>query len=100
MATGGAEPFPVAELSAVRLTLSAELGRAKLQLGRAIALPTGAVVELDREAAEPLDLLVNGRHFGKGSLLLQEDSRWAIRIDELVDVDAAGSFIGLTNKEV
>jgi flagellar motor switch protein FliN len=100
LAAGTVEAFPAAELSAVKVTLSAELGRARLQLGRAVSLPAGAVVELDREAGEPLDLLVNGRRFGRGSLLLQEDARWAIRIDELVDVDSARSFIEETNKEV
>lgn len=70
-------------LSTVSLRVWAELGRTKLPLGRALDLPLGAVVDLDRAAEEPVDLFVNGLCFAQGHLLVTDDGEWAIVIDEL-----------------
>jgi flagellar motor switch protein FliN len=68
----------------VDVRLWAELGRARLALGQAVALGTGAIVDLDREPDEALDVFVNGRLFAKGRLLLV-DGEWAIRLDQIVE---------------
>src|SRR5581483_9385577 len=70
-------------LGAVNLRVWAELGRTKLPLGRALELPLGAVVDLDRTADAPVDLFVNGLCFAQGHLLVTDDGEWAIVIDEL-----------------
>jgi flagellar motor switch protein FliN len=70
-------------LGAVNLRVWAELGRTKLPLGRALELPLGAVVDLDRAADAPVDLFVNGLCFAQGHLLVTDDGEWAIVIDEL-----------------
>ena len=67
----------------VDVRLWAELGRATLALGQAVALGTGAIVDLDREPEEALDVFVNGRLFATGRLLLV-DGEWAVRLDEIV----------------
>jgi flagellar motor switch protein FliN/FliY len=89
-ATGGARGGDEAEtlgveeaLGAVNLRVWAELGRTKLPLGRALELPLGAVVDLDRAADAPVDLFVNGLCFAQGHLLVTDDGEWAIVIDEL-----------------
>ena len=64
-----------------KLDLSVELGRARLAASRAVALPTGAVVELNRQADEPVDLFVNGAPFARGRLLLVGGTEWAVRIE-------------------
>jgi flagellar motor switch protein FliN/FliY len=53
----------------------------------AVALPDGGLVELDRGPDEPVDVLVNGRLFATGRLVLVEDE-WAVRIEEVLG-DAA-----------
>ena len=73
----------------VGLRVWAELGRARLPVGRAVGLAPGAVVELDRGVDEPLDLYVNGRRLALGRLLLTEDGEWAVRIESVsADGDA------------
>jgi flagellar motor switch protein FliN/FliY len=63
----------------------AELGRTRMAIGRAVTLPTGAVVDLDQEPDDPVDLYVNGRLFGSGRLLLVDDE-WAVRIESVLPV--------------
>jgi flagellar motor switch protein FliN/FliY len=70
-------------LAGIELRVWAELGRTKLPLGRALELPLGAVVDLDRAADAPVDLFVNGLCFAQGHLLVTDDGEWAIVIDEL-----------------
>ena len=48
----------------------AELGRARMPSAQIVGLPAGAVVELDRQADEPIDLYVNGRRFATGRLVV------------------------------
>jgi flagellar motor switch protein FliN/FliY len=68
----------------VDVRLWAELGRARLPLANAVALGTGAIVDLDKEPQEPLDVVVNGRLFAQGTLLLV-DGEWAVRIERIVE---------------
>jgi flagellar motor switch protein FliN/FliY len=67
----------------VGLRVWAELGRARLPVGRAVGLAPGAVVELDRGVEEPVDLYVNGRRLAVGRLLTTEDGEWAVRIESV-----------------
>jgi flagellar motor switch protein FliN/FliY len=67
----------------VKVRLWGELGRAKLPLSQAVALGSGAIVDLDKEPEDALDVLVNGLPFAKGRLLLV-DGEWAIRLEEIV----------------
>lgn len=70
-------------LGGVNLRVWAELGRTELALADALALPLGAVVELDRAAEDPIDLLVNGVSFGTGRLIVTDDGEWAFVLDEV-----------------
>jgi flagellar motor switch protein FliN len=67
----------------VNVRLWAELGRSKLALGSAVSLGTGAIVDLDKEPDEALDVYVNGRLFARGRLLLV-DGEWAVRLERIV----------------
>jgi flagellar motor switch protein FliN/FliY len=46
-----------------------------------VNLAPGAVVELDRELEDPIDLYVNGRRFGSGRLVTLDGDEWAVQID-------------------
>jgi flagellar motor switch protein FliN/FliY len=67
----------------------AELGRARIPLAQAVALPPGSVLELDRGVDDPVDLYVNGRHCGLGRLVLTDEGEWAIEILEVAGSDTA-----------
>ena len=80
-AAGGG--LPAESLLGIGVRVSAELGRAQLAVGEVIGMRPGAVLELDRTTAEPIDVLVNGRAFARGRLILVEDE-WAVQLDEIV----------------
>ncbi|MFL5883885.1 MAG: FliM/FliN family flagellar motor switch protein [Thermoleophilaceae bacterium] len=85
-AAGPASPevlMPADWLWDLDLTVSAELGRTRVPVASAAGLGSGALVHLDRRANDPVDLYVNGRHFGRGRLLLDDEGEWAVRIEDL-----------------
>ncbi len=68
-------------LGDIKLRVWAELGRTRLPLSQALALPAGAVVELDVAAEAPINLFVNGLCFAQGRLLLTDDGEWGVRLE-------------------
>jgi len=66
----------------VSLAVSAELGRCSLRLADLLKLGSGAVVELDRRAGAPIDLLVNGRLIARGEIVAV-DERFGVRVTEV-----------------
>jgi len=70
-------------LTNVSLNVSAELGRCSLRLGELLKLGTGTVVELERRAGAPIDLLVNGRLIARGEIVSVDD-RFGVRITEVI----------------
>jgi flagellar motor switch protein FliN/FliY len=75
-------------LSGIPVRVSAELGRARMPSAQIVGLPPGAVVELDRQADEPIDLYVNGSRFATGRLVVVDGTDWAVRIDHVLDSPA------------
>ena len=63
----------------VPLRISVELGRTKLRIQELIELGQGSILELDRLAGEPVDVLVNGRHIALGEIVVVNE-RYAVRI--------------------
>jgi flagellar motor switch protein FliN/FliY len=80
-------------LGDVTLRVWAELGRARLPVGRAVGLGRGSVVELDRDVDEPVDVYANGHRIGTGRLLLVEGDEWAVQIEQLFSL-APGEHAG------
>jgi flagellar motor switch protein FliN/FliY len=72
-------------LAGIPVRVAAELGRARMPSAEIVALPAGAVVELNRQADEPIDLFVNGRRFATGRLMVVDGSDWAVRIEQILD---------------
>ena len=67
----------------VKLTLTLEVGRARISVRDLLALAPGSVVELDRKAGEPLDLYVNGVLFARGEVVIVNES-FGLRLTEVV----------------
>lgn len=67
----------------VNLNLRVELGRRKLNIEDVLRLGEGSVVELDKLAGDPLDILVNDRLVARGEVLVLNDS-FCIRVTSIV----------------
>ncbi len=67
----------------VELDVAIELGRTDLSIKRVLELAPGSIVELDRMAGEPVDLMVNGKVVAKGEVVVVDES-FGIRIVSLV----------------
>lgn len=68
----------------VDLNLSVELGRKNMKIKEILSLGPGKIIELDKLAGEPVDLLVNGKLLAKGEVVVV-DENFGVRITELVD---------------
>ena len=67
----------------IDLDVSIELGRSLLSIKRILELAPGSIVELDRMAGEPVDLLVNSKVVARGEVVVIDES-FGIRIVSLV----------------
>ncbi len=67
----------------VPLELTVELGRTKMQIKEILDLGAGSIVELDKLAGEPVDVLVNGKLIAKGEVVVIDES-FGIRITNIV----------------
>ena len=70
-------------LQNISVTLSIEVGRTNIKIKDLMRLTQGSVVELDRIAGEPLDLLVNETVVAQGEVVLVND-RYGIRLTRVV----------------
>ena len=80
-----AGPEGAPSLAGIPVRVAAELGRARMASAEIVGLPAGAVVELNRQADEPIDLYVNGRRFATGRLMVVDGADWAVRIERILD---------------
>ena len=74
----------------VPVTLSLEVGRTKMSVGNLLRLRQGSVVELDRLAGEPLDVLVNGQLVARGEIVVINDKFGIRLIDVISPMDRPG----------
>jgi flagellar motor switch protein FliN/FliY len=77
---------PLGLLRGVEMRVTAELGRAKLPVSNLLDLGPGSIVELDRAAGTPIDVLVNGTVIAQGEVVVI-DEEYGIRITEIVGLD-------------
>ena len=67
----------------VPLDLSVELGRTRMSIQDLLNLSPGSVVELDKIAGEPLDILINDRLIARGEAVVVND-KFGVRITDIV----------------
>jgi len=70
-------------LNDVELNVKIELGRANMLIEDVLRLGQGSVVELDKLAGDPVDVLVNDRLVARGEVLVLNDN-FCVRISEIV----------------
>lgn len=71
-------------LENIEVEMSIEVGRTEITIADLLRLNEGSVVELDRLAGEPLDILVNGTMIAKGEVVMVGE-RFGIRFSDIVD---------------
>lgn len=67
----------------VPVTLSLEVGHARIPIRNLLQLNQGSVVELERAAGEPLDVFVNGTLIAQGEVVVVND-RFGVRLTDVV----------------
>jgi len=81
--SGSKDKIDLDVLLDVPVTLQLEIGRAKVSIRNLLSYTQGSVVEMDRLAGEPLDLLVNGTLIAHGEVVVIND-KFGVRLTDVV----------------
>lgn len=84
-APGKSEDLNLDVILDVPVTLSMEIGRTQINIRNLLQLNQGSVVELDRFAGEPLDVLVNGTLVAHGEVVVINE-KFGIRLTDVISV--------------
>ena len=71
-------------LENIDVMLTVEVGRTQITIRELLRLNEGSVVELDRLAGDPLDILVNNTKIAKGEIVMVGE-RFGVRFGEIID---------------
>jgi flagellar motor switch protein FliN/FliY len=74
----------LSRISGVEMALTVEIGRTRMTVRDILNLEPGAVVELDRSAGAPADILLNGRIIAHGEVVVV-DQDYAVRVTRILD---------------
>ncbi|HMO54572.1 MAG TPA: flagellar motor switch protein FliN, partial [Tepidiformaceae bacterium] len=77
------QPKNIDLLSRLQMNVSVELGRTELTVAEGLGLGPGSVIELDRLAGEPVDIMVNDRLIARGEVVVV-DENFGVRVVEVV----------------
>jgi len=78
------QPSNINLLMDVNMELTVELGRTKKAIKEILSMGEGTVIELDKLAGEPVDILVNGKLIARGEVVVI-DENFGVRVTEIVD---------------
>jgi flagellar motor switch protein FliN/FliY len=76
----------LSRINNVEMALTVEIGHTRMSVRDVLGLEPGAVIELDRSAGAPADVLLNGRLIAHGEVVVV-DQDYAVRITQILDVD-------------
>lgn len=85
---GGGTPSPIDMIADIPVRVTVELGKTRKSVSEILALTNGAVIELDKMAGEPVDILVNGKPIAKGEVVVI-DENFGVRITDIMGVAGA-----------
>ena len=80
---GSNEPVNLDMILDIPVTISMEIGRTQISIRNLLKLNQGSVVELDRLAGEPLDVLVNGTLIAHGEVVVVNE-KFGIRLTDVI----------------
>ncbi|MGX5697384.1 flagellar motor switch protein FliN [Agromyces soli] len=81
---GAAAEERLGRINGVEMALTVEIGRTRMTVRDVLGLEPGAVVELDRSAGAPADILLNGRVIAHGEVVVV-DQDYAVRVTRILD---------------
>lgn len=81
--TVGAEVSHLESILDIPVTLSVEIGQTRISIRNLLQLNQGSVVELDRLAGEPLDVLINGTLIAHGEIVVVNE-KFGIRLTDVI----------------
>jgi flagellar motor switch protein FliN/FliY len=84
---GGANQLNLELIMDVRLAMTLEVGRTRISVRNLLGLTQGSVVELDKLAGEPLDVLVNGTLVAHGEVVVANE-KFGVRLLDVVSPQA------------
>ena len=73
-------------LENIEVRMTVEVGRTEITIRDLLRLNEGSVVELDRLAGDPLDILINGTMIARGEVVMVGE-RFGVRFGEIVDLE-------------
>ena len=80
---GGTAPENIGLIIDVPLEVTVELGRTSKSIAEILDFAPGTILELDKIAGEPVDVLVNGKYVAKGEVVVIEES-FGVRVTEII----------------
>jgi flagellar motor switch protein FliN/FliY len=80
---GGEGTRDIKFLLDIPLTITVEIGRTKMLINDLLQLGQGSVVELDKLAGEPMEILVNSKVIAKGEVVVVNE-KFGIRLTDIV----------------
>lgn len=85
-ASGGETPARSLSLGRIPVEIQVVLGAVTMPIGQIAASGAGSVIRLDSRIGDPVDILVNGRLFGRGEIVVLEEGEphFAVSLTEIV----------------
>lgn len=80
---GADAPANIDLIMDVALDVTVELGRTKKSISEVLDFSPGTIIELDKIAGEPVEVLVNGKLVAKGEVVVIEES-FGVRVTEII----------------
>ncbi len=88
-AAAGGAVSPIDMIADIPVRVTVELGKTRKSVSEVLALTSGSVIELDKMAGEPVDILVNGKPIARGEVVVI-DENFGVRITDIIGA-AAGA---------
>lgn len=77
----------------LKLPLNVELGRTSMQIKDVLELEQGSVIELDKNASDPIDIWINGKKIAEGEVVVI-DKHFGVRVTNLVSTQERVKSLG------
>lgn len=81
---GGADQVNIDLVMDIDLNVVVEIGRIKKRVKEIVDLRAGSIIELDKQAGDPVDIVVNGKLIARGDVVVIDDN-FGVRVTEIVD---------------